>query len=56
MNRTSNTRYPAGVATACGLLLAALVIALGMAIGAFWDAHTVIPTPAGPVVVQVQQP
>ncbi len=45
---------PPGVATAWGLVLALLLIAVVAAVSAFWTHHTVIATPDGPAVVAVE--
>ncbi len=47
---------PPGVATAWGLVLALLLIAVVAAVSAFWTHHTVIATPDGPAVVQIDRP
>ncbi len=56
-NRTAAPRpdtTPPGVATAWGLAIAAAVIAIGVAVGAFWTNYTVVSTPDGPAVVTVE--
>ncbi len=45
---------PPGVATAWGLTTATGLVAISIAIGAFWSHHTVVPTPDGPAVINVE--